>query len=50
MYETLKRAILRGNYASKNRISEQISILYAHHDLTDEQYMELMEMLMEGGE
>ena len=49
LYDTLKRAILRKNYTTKERLQEQVSILYAGEKITDEQYLELMELFYEGG-
>ena len=50
IYDTLKRAILRKNYATKEQLQEQISILYAGEKISPEQYMKLMELFWEGGE
>ena len=50
IYDTLRRAILRKNYTTKEQLQEQISILYAGKKITDEQYMELMELFWEGGD
>ena len=50
LYDTLKRAILRKNYTTKEKLQEQVSILYAGEKITDEQYMELMELFWEGGD
>ena len=50
LYETLKRVILRKNYTNIEEISEKVSLLYSAEKITAEQYMELMEMLFEGGE
>ena len=50
LYETLKRVILRKNYNSIDEISEKISLLYSAEKINAEQYMELMEMIYEGGE
>ena len=50
LYDTLKRAILRKNYATREQLQEQISILYAGEKITPQQYMELMELFYEGGE
>ena len=50
LYDTLRRAILRKNYATKEKLQEQVSILYAGEKITDEQYLELMELFWEGGE
>ena len=50
LYDTLRRAILRKNYTTKEQLQEQVSILYAGEKITDEQYMELMELFWEGGD
>ena len=50
LYDTLKRVILRKNYTNIDEISEKVSLLYSAEKITAEQYMELMEMLFEGGE
>lgn len=50
LYETLKRAILRGNYASKEEMVDKLALLYSADKIKDEQYITLMELLWEGGE
>ena len=50
IYDTLKRAILRKNYTTKEQLQEQISILYAGEKITPQQYMELMELFWKEGE
>ena len=45
LYKCLKRRIEKGNYESKEALAEQISLIYANEQLTDEQYQELMQML-----
>ena len=50
LYETLKRVIVRKNYTNIDEISEKVSLLYSAEKITAEQYMELMEMIYEGGE
>ena len=50
LYDTLKRVILRKNYTNIDEISEKVSLLYSAEKITAEQYMELMELLFEGGE
>ena len=50
LYDTLKRAILRKNYTTREQLQEQISILYAGEKISPEQYLELMELFYEGGE
>ena len=50
LYDTLRRAILRKNYTTREQLQEQISILYAGEKITPQQYMELMESFWEGGD
>ena len=50
LYDTLVRAISRGNYTTKKEISEKVSLLYSAEKISAEQYMILMEMIYEGGE
>lgn len=50
LYDTLKRVIQRKNYTNIDEISEKVSLLYSAEKITAEQYMELMEMIYEGGE
>ena len=50
IYDTLRRAILRKNYKTKEQLQEQVAILYAGEKITPEQYLELMELFYEGGE
>ena len=45
LFKCLKRRIEKGNYESKEQLAEQISLIYANEQLTDEQYQELMTML-----
>ena len=45
LFKCLKRRIEKGNYESKEQIAEQISLIYANEQITDEQYQELMQML-----
>ena len=47
LFKCLKRRIEKGNYESKEQLAEQISLIYANGQLTDEQYTELMSMLAE---
>ena len=47
LFKCLKRRIEKGNYESKEQIAEQISLIYANGQITDEQYQELMQMLAE---
>ena len=50
LFDTLKRAILRGNYINKEEMAEKLSLLYSAEKINVEQYMVLMELLCEGGE
>ena len=45
LFKCLKRMIEKGNYESKEQLAEQISLIYANEQLTDEQYEQLMQML-----
>ena len=45
LFKCLKRRIEKGNYKSKEALAEQISLIYANEQLTDEQYQELITML-----
>ena len=49
LFDTLKRAILRGNYVNKEEMAEKLSLLYSAGKITDEQYIDLV-FLLEGGE
>ena len=50
IYDTLRRAVLRKNYTTREQLQDQISILYAGGKITPQQYMELMELFYEGGD
>ena len=50
LYDTLVRAISRGNYTTKEEITEKVNILYSNEKINAEQDMILMEMIYEGGE
>ena len=50
IYDTLRRAILRKNYTTKEQLQEQISILYPGEKITPQQSMELTDLCYEGGE
>ena len=50
LFETLKRAIIRGNYISEEDMAEKLSLLYSADKIKDEEYMALIELLWEGGE
>ena len=45
LFKCLKRRIEKGNYENKEELAEQISLIYANEQLTDEQYSELMALL-----
>ena len=47
LFDTLKRAITRKNYTSKEELAEKLALLYSANKITDEQYMILMELLCE---
>ena len=49
LFETLKTAIIRGNYTSKKDMTEKLALLYSANKLTDEEYIDLV-FLLEGGE
>ena len=49
LFETLKRAIIRGNYKSKEDMADKLSLLYSADKINDEQYIDLV-FLLEGGE
>ena len=49
LFETLKRAIIRGNYTSKKDMADKLSLLYSADKINDEQYIDLV-FLLEGGE
>ena len=49
LYETLGRAITRGNYTSKEELAEKLALLYSANKITDKQYIDLV-FLLEGGE
>ena len=50
LFDTLKRAITRKNYTSKEEMAEKLSLLYSAEKITVEEFMVLMELLCEGGE
>lgn len=45
LFKTLKRAIERGNYDTKEALMEKISLLYTSGQISDEEFYELLEML-----
>ena len=47
LFDTLKRAILRGNYINKEELAEKLSLLYSANKITDEQYIDLVFLLEE---
>ena len=49
LFDALKRAILRGNYTTKEEMAEKLSLLYSAGKITDEQYIDLT-FLLKGGE
>ena len=49
LFETLKRAIIRGNYISEEDMANKLSLLYSADKITDEEYIDLV-FLLEGGE
>ena len=49
LVQTLKRAIIRKNYISKEEMAEKLSLLYSAGKITDEQYIDLT-FLLKGGE
>ena len=49
LFDTLKRAIIRKNYISKEEMANKLSLLYSAGKITDEQYIDLT-FLLEGGE
>ena len=49
LFDTLKRAIIRKNYISKEEMAEKLSLLYSAGKITDEQYIDLT-FLLKGGE
>ena len=49
LYDTLKRAIIRGNYISEEDMANKLSLLYSADKITDEEYIDLV-FLLEGGE
>ena len=47
LFDTLKRAILRGNYINKEEMAEKLSLLYSAEKINVEQYLELVFLLEE---
>lgn len=50
LFDTLKRAINRKNYTSKEEMANKLSLLYSAGKISVEQFIALMELLSEGGE
>ena len=50
LFETLKRAIIRKNYTSKEEMANKLSLLYSAGKISVEQFMILMALLSEGDE
>ena len=50
LYDTLKRAIIRGNYTNKEDMADKLALLYSADKIKDEEFMALIELLWEGGE
>ena len=50
LVQTLKRAINRKNYTSKEEMANKLSLLYSAGKISVEQFIVLMELLSEGGE
>ena len=48
LFDTLKRAISRGNYINKEEMAEKLSLLYSAGKITDEQYINLTFLLKAG--
>ena len=47
LFDTLKRAITRKNYTSKEEMANKLSLLYSADKITDEQYIDLVFLLEE---
>ena len=47
LVQTLKRAIIRKNYTSKEELAEKLALLYSANKITDEQYIDLVFLLEE---
>ena len=47
LLDTLKRAITRKNYTSKEELAEKLALLYSANKITDEQYIDLVFLLEE---
>lgn len=47
LFDTLKRAITRKNYTSKEELAEKLALLYSANKITDEQYIDLVFLLEE---
>ena len=49
LFETLKRAIIRGNYKSKEDMADKLSLLYSADKIKEEQKSDSV-LVLEGGE
>ena len=47
LFDTLKRAISRKNYTSKEEMAEKLALLYSAEKINVEQYLELTFLLEE---
>ena len=47
LFDTLKRAITRKNYTSKEELAEKLALLCSANKITDEQYIDLVFLLEE---
>ena len=47
LFDTLKRAITRKNYTSKEEMANKLALLYSANKITDEQYIDLVFLLEE---
>ena len=47
LFDTLKRAITKKNYTSKEEMANKLSLLYSADKITDEQYIDLVFLLEE---
>ena len=47
LFDTLKRAITRKNYTSKEELADKLALIYSANKITDEQYIDLVFLLEE---
>ena len=47
LFDTLKTAITRKNYTSKEELAEKLALLYSANKITDGQYIDLVFLLEE---